>query len=478
VKAKTAGQIRLNAAVTALVACIAVILLNGCGNGNPRVNILLVVVDTLRADHLGCYGYDRDTSPNIDRLAEKSVQFTRYYSVVPTTLASFASLLTSLHPKDHGAFRNGYAPDDSLPVLGNVFRRAGYDTAAFVSSYCLSKTFGMDRGFDHFDEEFTSSTMLRDNKLVRSAWSVTRSFSEWVNRRQKNKPFFVMLHYFDPHWPYDPPLETMKLFGAREQPGNPETPDFPIAQKNLAASGGLPGSFEKNLHNLYCAEIRYVDQQFGKVIELINDSGLSDDTVVVFTSDHGETFWEHDDHFNHGRFVYDTTIRLPLLISFPSGQIAAPRRCDGLFCNIDLGPTLLDIAEIEAPSGFQGQSFAELLLGSPKAAPTDNPLFSEATQPIAAERGAARPNLLKAKCVRRGPWKFISFPGSKGRKELYNMEDDPLETENLIDRPETADIALKLEAILEQWATSYKIDVRRANSADDDSIDKLNELGY
>ena len=181
-------------------AALAPALLGACTrNGDPPKNILFIVADTLRADHLGCYGFDRPTSARIDRLAEQGSQFNQCYTVVPSTLASFTSILTSMHPKDHGAYRNGRKADETVPVLGEVFQEAGFDTAAFISSYCLSADFGMDRGFDLFDEHYTRKTALPDNKTVRSAKDVTDAFLHWLDGREKDRPYFAMVHYFDPH---------------------------------------------------------------------------------------------------------------------------------------------------------------------------------------------------------------------------------------------------------------------------------------
>ncbi|MFH2002566.1 MAG: sulfatase [Planctomycetota bacterium] len=478
------NQVYGSTLLRALIACLGLGLIAAVGlslllRPEQRKNVLLIVVDTLRADHLGCYGYPRPTTPHIDALAETGTLFSRFYTVVPSTLASFTSFLTSLHPKDHGTSRNGFTVNRSAPIVSEVFQNSGYETSAFVSSFCLSSEFGMDRGFDYFNEEFNKGTSLADNKLIRSARFVTASFLIWLNQRNMEKPFFSMVHYFDPHWPYSPTQATMKLFNAHEsEPGT--EPSFIQAQENLSASNGIPGEFEKNMHNLYCAEIRCVDTQIGKILDHLKQMELLEDTIVVFTADHGETFWEHDDFFNHGLFVYDTTLHIPLIISNP-GWVPDRARSDVLLSSLDLAPTLCDLTGIEVPAEFQGESFMELLLHGQAPKPAEPLFFAEATRPPSVEEGAARPNLNKAKCVRKGPFKFISVPYTHiPRRELYNLDTDPEERQNLIDDSGYTDLATEMEEALRRWANHYRSSDRSENrdAMDSEARNKLNQLGY
>ncbi|MBU0753641.1 MAG: sulfatase-like hydrolase/transferase [Planctomycetes bacterium] len=446
--------------------------------GPARKNILLIVADTLRADHLGCYGYEQNTSPHIDSLAAKGTLFTEYYTVVPTTLASFTSLLTSLHPKDHGAYRNGKRADESLPILGERFRSAGFETAAFIACYCLSDFFGMARGFDHFDEQYTSNTILEDNSLIRSAESVTEGFITWAKSRDQGKPFFAMVHFFDPHWPYDPPAEMMDLFGAERLPQKNNLPSLIVAKETLEASGGEPNDYVKKMHKLYLAEIRYVDTRVGKILTSLTQQGLMENTVIVFTADHGETFWDHDDYFDHGLYVYESTIHIPLIIHDP-GTVPEQKQIDTLLCNLDLGPTLCNLAGFEPPREFQGRSFASLLLNKQEKSLPDRPIFSEATKPMDVEKDALRPNLKKAKCIRQGPWKYITFPASQSnRRELYNVIEDPFERNNLINDPRHAALVKELQAALQAWAIDFRALRNNPDETDPEVIKKLRELGY
>jgi arylsulfatase A-like enzyme len=475
------GSLAWNLGIGAILAILALVLLYSVVPKRAKgPNILLIVADTLRADHLGCFGFEKDTSPRIDGLASRGTRFTRYYTVVPTTLASFTSLLTSRHPKDHGAFRNGFKGYEDLPVLSRVFQDAGYETAAFVSSYCLGREFGMSRGFDLFDQQFTTPTRLPDNRLIRPASEVTRSVLNWLRGDREDAPFFALVHYFDPHWPQNPPPAFREFFGAVKQADPNGLPSFKAAQRHLEETGGRPGAFEINLHNLYCAEIRYMDSEIGKVLDYLDEAGLAEDTVVVFTADHGRTFWDHDDYFNHGRFVYESTIHIPLILR-AGGKASQEVRCDELLCNLDLGPTLCDLAGLEAPAGFEGRSFASLVEPGSAARGDGPPLFSEATMPYEAEIGAARPNLLKAKCVRQGPWKYVTYPFYPERKDqLFNVEADPLETRDMLTGEEgpLASRGREMKERLDRWANRYRPRPDDAPAMDEETRRRMEEMGY
>lgn len=442
--------------------------------GNKPKNILLIVADTLRADHLGCYGFEGVISPNIDRLAEKGTSFTRFYTVVPSTLASFTSILTSLHPKDHGAFRNGIKADPSLPLLSARFRDGGYETAAFIASFCLSARFGMKRGFDHFDERYTKLVTQADNTAYRKAKNVTNSFINWVDERDEDEPFFAMVHFFDPHWPLDPPPQFMKMYGAKKLS---ETEFIERDADAVPPTGIEPNEGELNYHKLYCAEIRYMDHHIGRILDFLERTGMTEDTLVVFTSDHGETFWEHDDLFTHGVYVYNTNIHIPLIFHCP-GYIPPGRVSFGPLSTLDLGPTLCRLAGLTPPPGFQGTSFAELLRSDQETESPRRPVFSEATMPWDAEEGAPRPNMLKAKCIVKDSWKFIDFPIEGGRRELYNIADDPRERRNLYGLSEHMARIEEFSALLDQWAKTYRTMDREVAPLSDEDQQKLKALGY
>jgi len=450
--------LRLKSKVFTAGLLLAALCAGGCGDrADPDgpaagTNILIVVADALPASHLGCYGQERPTSPCIDRLAAESALFEDFYTVVPSTLPSFISLFTSRHPKDHGAPRNGCVPRDGLESLAQSMQEAGYETAFFLSSYCLTAQFGTQIGFDHFDEKLDKKSALPSNKLTRSARSVTDAVIGWLGGRDGERPYLAIVHYFDPHWPYEPPEEFARLFVDAET-GSLEASFAAIraARDALAKRDGAPGDKERRFRDLHLAEIRYMDSEIGRLLEEIGRNGGDDDTVVVFTADHGETFWEHEDYFNHGLSVYNSNLHIPLLIRAPGvvepGRYAKPR-----FSNIDLAPTLLGLAGVAIPVDFEGIDRHRLFTGGGSVDPV--PIFAEATKPHSAERGAARPNMRKAKCVMAGPWKLIWTPWEEGRTELFNVADDPAEKRNLAGESEYAPLVDELGTILRDWARS------------------------
>lgn len=459
---------------------IGILLFKVYGEKEEKKNILLIVADTLRTDHLGCYGYDKPLSPNIDKLAASGMTFERFYTVAPSTLASFTSLMTSRYPKDHGAFRNGFRGHDDLPVLGEALKDEGYDTAAFIASYCLSKRFGMGKGFDLYDARFTSFNRSVPETIYRGAKGVSNSFLQWAKTRESSDPFFVMLHYFDPHWPYDPPEPYMEMMGVKTmaQYDALHPDEVPKGEvKTPPPSGRAPTPREKNFHGLYCAEIRYMDAQIGRVLNYLNRAELLKDTIVIFTADHGETFWEHDDLFNHGLYVYDTTIRSPLVMSCP-GLIPEGARSDELLCTLDLAPTICRLCGAEPYEGFEGQSFMDRILQAGAPIKRDPIFFSEATMPYEAEKDAIRPNMKKAKSICYGPWKYVIYPFIPGRKELYHLLDDPMEKTNLIARPENAELIKKLDALLSKWASKFRSRKGLSSALDQEVQNKLKGIGY
>lgn len=441
----------------------------------PPRNVLLIVADALRADHLGCYGRVDARSPRLDRLAGEGVLFTDFSTVIPATLPSFSSLLTSRHPKDHGAVRNGFPLDGRHPLVSEVFQEAGFETTAFVASYCISKEFGLMRGFDRYDEDFTTDTGLPHNKLVRRGEKVSDTVIEWLVSRDSTKPFFAMVHYFDPHWPYDQPDPFREPFTPRgNNPGLGSIQNVLDARDFLKA-GGTPDERCVDLHALYLGEIAFMDREIGRLLDTLTELGIDRDTLVVFTADHGETFWEHADYFDHGLFVYDSNSRIPLIVRWPGRTGGVARRVRPPLSNIDLAPTLLDLAGLDVPPPFEGRSFASLVTGENEIDP--RPIYSEACKPYHVEEGAPRVNYLKAKSVRSGKWKLVYTPFLNKRRELYNVETDPTETTNLLRNPAYKKIADSLSVALEHWADTYE-GGGPVEPLDPETAEKLRKLGY
>lgn len=456
---------------------------------SERPNILLVSVDTLRADHLMCYGYGFETSPFIDRLSKRGTLFKNAVTVVPSTLPSHTSLLTSLIPRKHGIVRNGFILMENLLTLQKVLRAEGYNTAAFISSYVLSSDFNFDEGFDLFDERLDKKTNLAQSKIVRDADKTTDAVIEYLKGFPEKKPFFLFIHYFDPHWPYSPPQEYLKMFDSKYSGiFSGSLKEIEEMRSGISKGEIRNAEDEKHMEALYDGEIRFMDDQFKRVISELEFEGKLQNTIVVFTADHGENFFEHDGYIDHPSRVYETNIHIPLLFFYPEA-ISQDRKINELVRNIDIAPTILDIAGIAIPEGFGGRSLAPLLKMNKEDKASNGPLyaFSEATRTaLYPEDGAGEylsisekkwPNDPFSKCIRGEKWKYIGTP-YLGREEFYDIGNDPGETDNLI---LSGDDEVKSEIVkFKEMLNSY---IKAESSAgvkteNKKSIDNLKSLGY
>jgi arylsulfatase A-like enzyme len=317
-------------------------------------NILLITVDTLRADHLSAYGYHLKTSPQMDHLAAEGVRFARAYSVIPLTGPAHISLFTSRYPQDHGARINGVAvPKESKCLfLPQALRQLGYFNAAFVSAWPLtSRLTGLDRWFDVYDEELTRSYQLINSS--RYAQDVTPRVISWLANRRK-EPFFLWVHYFDPHSPY----VMRKEFEALEASGNQ-------SQRFEWRDPAIRERAEQ-----YDAEIRYTDYYLGKLLDALDQHGLRDSTLVVLTADHGESLGEHG-YVGHGRRLYEGILQVPLIMRYP--KILRPKVIQERVSLLDVTPTILDLVisadrKRKLPGSFTGQSLSKAVQGEGRVA--------------------------------------------------------------------------------------------------------------
>jgi choline-sulfatase len=346
-------------------------------------NILLITLDTTRADHLGAYGYRAAATPRLDRLAGDGVLFERAMAAAPITLPAHASLLTGLYPFAHGVRNNGnFSLDAAIPTLATALHDAGYRTGAFVSAFILDRRYGLSRGFDVYDDRV---------RLERRGDATAAAALEWLrdarraslSGKRTGAPFFLWLHLYDPHDPYAPP----EPFRAR------------FAQ------------------HPYDGEIAFDDTVLATVLERLQADGVLASTIVAVAGDHGESLGEHDEA-THALFVYDATLRVPLIMSWP-GHLPAGARVADLVRGIDLTPTLLDLAGIAPLPGAHGRSLASIARGR---GASDHPIaYAETYFP------QFYMNWSPLRAIRDGQWKYIEAP----RPELYDLARDPGETTNL-----------------------------------------------
>ena len=406
-------------------------------------NVLLITVDTLRADRLGCYGFEPARTPNIDKLATQGVRVEHAIAAAPITLPSHTSILTGLEPPAHGVRDNGtYRVPDEIQTLAERLKTTGYRTQAFVSAEVLHHRYGLDQGFDGYDDQLWNEREATDFMIrERSGDGTTDRVLEWLHRRHLSKepaePFFVWMHLFDPHQPYDPPAADAKVA---------PTP--------------------------YDGEIAFVDRQIGRLVGALTAQGVLDDTIVVFTSDHGESLGEHGED-SHAIFIYESTVRIPLIFRYPSKLPAGNVYAESVR-SVDLMPTILALAGA-APSPTQGADLSRAL-ASRSPAPAA-PQYSESLPPDRACGMAPLHGL------RFGEWTYIRAP----RPELYNRAQDPGEVQNLLNPSnESASVerakkeAAKLDGLLNDVLKQSKTFgfVAEARPLDDATADMLQALGY
>ncbi len=389
---------------------------------DARPDIVLVVVDTLRADHLGAYGYSRPTSPNIDAFARRSALFESAWAGAPWTLPSVMSIMTGRYPSSHRVENDGLRLAPEVPTLAETLAGAGYATAAFVSHIYVDRPFGFERGFAAFEDFGMSRPGYRlEAGLEPTADRVTDAALGWLSAREA-RPSFLFVHYFDPHWPYAPPAAYRDLF--RNDYRGPLDATYDSISKFQDPARPLPEDYRRFLLDRYDGEIRFVDDQVGRLLEGLRRSGRAERTWVILTADHGEEFKEHGS-MGHGRQLYEEVVRVPLIVGRPAevgGGAAAGRRVVEPVSGVDLFPTIDALAGTAPPAGLQGRGFAAFL--APKEEAAREP---EGTRPLVSE--TVRLNAYR-KAVREGRLKLIRIM-DENRTELYDLLADPAERRDL-----------------------------------------------
>jgi choline-sulfatase len=436
----------------ATLVTLSVCMLSGCERARKSVgpairpNVVVVTVHTLRADRLGCYGFKLAQTPHIDRLAMQGVRVKHTIAPAPITLPSHTSIFTGLNPPAHGVRANGvYQVPDEVQTLAERLKIEGYQTQAFVSAMVLHRRYNLDQGFDGYDDELWSedepATFIIQE---RSGDSTMDRVLEWLDARpivsDNPAPFFLWVHLFDPHAPYNPPK----------------------VDEEFAATP-------------YDGEITSVDRQIGRLTAALQQRNGLDDTILVFTSDHGESLGEHGEK-THAIFIYESTVRVPLIFRYPR-KLPAGKVYEAPVRSVDLMSTILGLADAD-PGETQGVDLSKALAGA--ASPPSLRQYSESLHPE-LEYGMAR-----LQGLRLDQWTYIRAP----RPELYNRAEDPTETHHLLELPPTdrsasTSQAAKIQAAkLDQQLTSILEGSKRfgilaqANPLDQETIDMLQALGY
>ena len=459
---------------------LASLALAACGDGAPPRGLLLVTVDTLRADHVGSYGYPGDTSPALDALAERGVRFADATVQWPATWPSMASMLTGNHPRTTGVRRWQRLFHPSNVTLAEVLRDAGFRTGAVVANLSLAGRFGFDQGFERFVESWAAPGARAGGggpqgppgtvKRFTDARIVTDQGLRWLAGLAPDERFFLWLHYMDPHGPYEPPAGFAERFAETTPTREVAWFEIPEYQRRRDPETGEPETDLARYVARYDGEIRFFDDQLGRLLAGLEAGGRADSTLVVVTADHGESLDEHGAYLQHGRMAYQTTARVPWILAHEA-SVPAGRVVDAPVGLVSLVPTVLELLGVPSPAGFEGRSLVPLFDGAGE--PPPNVFF---------EAGDYRPSQL---AVREGPWKLVHLRNADDRKEqrapefrLFHLGDDPGELRDV--RAAHPEVAARLGRALADWleATPLFGPPGAAPPLDDATREALEALGY
>ena len=440
----------------------------------PR-HLILISIDTLRADYLSAYGHPYTLSPRIDALAEHGLVFENHIASAPTTLASHTSLMTGTWPHTHGAPRNGFvvAPDNVM--LAETLVQHGFETAGFVSAFPLSKRFGFDQGFEHWDDELSIDKSARPGQFdqsQRSAEEVTNAAIAWLPNQLADERLFLFVHYFDVHAPYVQPAPFDRMYREDGLRADGSYATIKRTRTELRKKGSTP--LNEVLKRSYAAGISYVDHELGRLLDALAEGGILDDAVVVITSDHGEAMDEHSELWDHGFTTFESSTRIPLIVRLPPGGPAGARP-RALVSNIDVMPSLLELLGVPIPSGVEGLSFAAAF-SAEEFAEHREATFSEATKPYDSrhEAGTQWQNERKFRSIRTPRWKLVQRPLAD-RVRLFDLALDPHEQHDRSD--ERPDLTRALLSRLEAWsADAHPKGVE--HDLDPEVKSRLEALGY
>ena len=366
--------------IVVVLAITLIIVISSCKKDNEnasgsaakgkRPNIIVLTVDTLRADHMALYGYHRDTMPAIGEFAKTAVVFDQAVVSRGNTRASYASMLTGLYPFHHGIYNNNIVLHGNFKTLPEMLKSAGYHTAGFVSNFVLvDELSGCGQGFDIYDDRVEDREANRNN-YERSAAGTLKAILEWLET-DPPQPFCLFTNFIDPHGPYLPPKRFRGLYKSDKE--------LILDRKKIFSYQRVNDSLNYyDYVDRYDGEIRYVDEVLGQLIEALKAKGLWDDALVIFLSDHGESLGEHNVFFSHQYYVFEETVRVPLAIRLPSDgynvAAVAPHRTFSLASPMDIMPTILDYLDVSFKDKIDGQTLLPILHGTDS---TDRTIFLE-----------------------------------------------------------------------------------------------------
>lgn len=410
--------------------CSSVLLeLTGCSAKASRPNVVIVVIDTVRADHLSAYGYGRPTTPRIDSFARDAVRFSHAYSVSSWTVPAHASLFTGLYPATHGATQEHLQLDGQFPTLAETLRDAGYASVAFSGNPYVAQATGLARGFESMKEMWRQPGNWESGAKPHAT---NRLISEWLDRRPTDRPFFLFVNYIEAHFPYDAPAAYQKPYLPKEITAG-EAEQAKVKWNDWYLQ---PRPFPPRVAAIrvgqYDAEITYLDAIVGELLDDLKKRGLYDDALIILVSDHGENLGANG-HLDHVFSLYNSTVQVPFIMRLPHGRSSGVVRSDPVQL-IDIFPTVAAEARISIVTDhLPGLNVAD------NAAPLDRAIVAEYEYPNQAlgafaprdqESAALAPFRRRLRSIQVGSTKLIA--GSDGRSELYDLAEDPDERLNVI----------------------------------------------
>jgi arylsulfatase A-like enzyme/Flp pilus assembly protein TadD len=398
---------------------------------NLAPNVVFITIDTLRADHLGCYGDTQIRTPNIDALASEGVRFERAYTPVPVTLPAHTVIFTGTYPMLSGMHDfSGNKLNPSQPTLASVLKQHGYATGAVIGSAVLDSRFGLNQGFDFYYDHFDFNRLQESNleEMKRQGGAVADTALDWLGKNSRNK-FFLWMHLYDPHYPYRPP-----------SPYSEQYKDRP-----------------------YDGEIAFADAQVGRLITFLKAKGLYRNTVIVLVGDHGESLGEHGEK-THGFFIYNSTLHVPAIVRLPG--VPRARVVPDVVGLADLLPTVLHVLKIDVPSQVQGVNLLPLM--TPNKSEESRNLYAETFLP------RLHFNWSELRAVETEKYQFIDAP----KPELYDLSQDPGETHNLYaDKKAVAEeLRARLAKLISQYSAGQEL--AEKTGLDPALMERLKSLGY
>lgn len=415
-----------------LMLGLAIVPSRAAAESRPVPNVLVITIDTLRADHLGCYGDKQIRTPNIDALAADGFRFERAYSSVPVTLPSHTMIFTGTYPMFNGMHDFSGNKLGDQPTLASVLKEHGYSTGAVIGSAVLDSRFGLNRGFDFYYDHFDFNRLKESNveEMKRPGNVVTDVALDWLNKNDQGR-FFLWMHLYDPHYPYQPPEPFATQYG----------------------------------NDAYDGEIAFADEQVGRVVSFLKEKKLYSNTLIVLAADHGESLGEHGEK-THGFFIYNSTLHVPLIFHLPGAAPESPHPIKSLANLADVMPTVLHILQIDVPSDVQGRNLLPVIDGKGK----------EEARSLYAESFLPRLHFdwSELRGIETERYQFIEAP----KPELYDLEKDPGETENLFSKKHAVsdELRARLSDFIAQHSASHEL--AEKTGLDPALMERLKSLGY